>query len=331
MYGRAALRLDEIFGLRPLGTSLRQAALTVRGDRHTPRTRFDHTSLRILKPRLSAPLWLGRPARGRLVPIYNLVNRDRPPPVGGQGGWSVRVTRVRDFRGRGLTYDSHNGTDLAVPPGTVVVAAAPGRVLRVSSEFDRGGLKIFLDHGAGLATTYNHLARSLVRVGDQVRRAQPIALSGMSGIDGVIAFPLSTPHVHFNVWLDGEYVDPFAAPGETSLWRAPNRPVPHHPAPSDALEEVPPARWDHDAVAATIASCRHAKVREELGRIEDPALRAMSTLFQRNYYPTRFAERPSLYRSRTAPRDAARLDLPLEASHWDGVWFPDEPGAGHEH
>jgi hypothetical protein len=52
---------------------------------------------------------------------------------------------VRDFRGGTLTYDSHNGTDFAVPPGTIVVAAAPGRVLRASSEFNRGGLKVFVD------------------------------------------------------------------------------------------------------------------------------------------------------------------------------------------
>ena len=81
----------------------------------------------------------------------------------------MRVTQVRDFRGGTLTYDSHNGTDFAVPVGTEVLAAAPGRVFRVSNEFHRGGLKVFIDHGAGLITTSNHLARSLVRPGDVVR------------------------------------------------------------------------------------------------------------------------------------------------------------------
>ena len=36
---------------------------------------------------------------------------------------------ARDFLGTQLTYDSHNGTDFAIPLGTVVVAAAPGVVL----------------------------------------------------------------------------------------------------------------------------------------------------------------------------------------------------------
>jgi murein DD-endopeptidase len=151
--------------------------------------------------------WLGRRRADRRVPIYNLFNRT-PTPIA--DGWSVRKTQVRDFRGGTLTYDSHNGTDFAVPPGTIVVAAAPGRVLRVSSEFNRGGLKVFVDHGRGLVTTSNHLGRALVRDGDLVRRGQPIALSGASGIDMFLMFPWNVPHVHFNVWLNGEPVDPFA-------------------------------------------------------------------------------------------------------------------------
>src|SRR6185369_4667667 len=136
-----------------------------------------------------------------------------------------------------LTYDSHNGTDFVLPVGTVIVAPAPGKVLRVSSEFNRGGLKVFIDHGRGLATTSNHLARALVREGQTVRRGEPIALSGYSGIDSLIAFPFSAPHLHFNVWLDGAYVDPFAVeetptpppqapalPGETPLWKDGNDP-----------------------------------------------------------------------------------------------------------
>ncbi len=80
--------------------------------------------------------------------MYNLFNRT-PTPL--EDGWSVRKTQVTDFRGGTLTYDSHNGTDFAVPVGTVVVAPAPGKVLRISSEFNRGGLKVFLDHGRGCA------------------------------------------------------------------------------------------------------------------------------------------------------------------------------------
>ncbi len=306
----------EVFGLSPFGQRSREALRALRGDPWTPKTRFGLSSLGILKPRLSLPLWLGLPARGRLVPIYNLFNHLRPPP---EDGWSVRKTRVRDFRGGNLSYDSHNGTDFAVAPGTVVVAAAPGRVLRVSSEFDRGGLKVFVDHGGGLVTTSNHLSRALVSVGERVTRGQPIALSGMSGIDGVLMFPWSTPHVHFNVWLGGEYVDPFAHDGEPSLFRTAS-PTPHDGHAID--ETVEPTAWDLAAVDTAIATCRVPAVQAELRAIEHWGQRAMSTLHQRLYYPTRFPKGPPLMEG-PCPRQP-RLDLPFRAQDFDGVWFPDE-------
>lgn len=311
---RAPLRVAEVFGLSPIGTRLREALLAFRGDGHTPPTRFDHTSLRIFRPRMALPLWVGRAAHGRLVPIYNLFNRaERPRP---EEGWSVRVTTARDFLGTQLTYDSHNGTDFAIPVGTVVVAAAAGVVRRVSSEFNRGGLKVFIDHGGGLVTSSNHLARALVRVGDRVARAQPIALSGYSGLDGLTTFPFGAPHVHFNTWLDGEYVDPFAVEGETSLWRNRNRPVPA----GERDEEVPPSDWDFDAVERAIEAVYAPELRAELRAIAEPGERAMALLFQQNYYPTRFRERPRLY-TVTHAREG-RLDLPFRSEDFDGIWFP---------
>ena len=80
-----------------------------------------------------------------------------------------------------MTYDIHNGTDFATPVGTRVVAGAPGVVRRVSSEFHRGGLKVFIDHGGGLVTGANHLSRALVRVGERVSRGQLVAL--LVGVD----------------------------------------------------------------------------------------------------------------------------------------------------
>lgn len=321
MTGTPSLSALEVLGLSPFGQRGREALRALRGDPWTPKTRFGLSSLRILRPRLAVPLWLGRRARGRLVPIYNLFNHTRPPL---EDGWSVRKTRVRDFRGGTLSYDSHNGTDFAVPPGTVVVAAAPGRVLRISSEFDRGGLKVFIDHGGGLVTTSNHLARALVSVGDRVVRGQPVALSGMSGIDGLVTFPWSTPHVHFNVWLGGEYVDPFPYRDardelEPSLWRTAS-PTPHDGRPVD--EAVEPTAWDLAAVDTAIATCRVPAVQAELRALEHWGERAMSTLFQRLYYPTRFPRGPALIAG-PCPR-TPRLDLPFRAQDFDGVWFPDE-------
>ena len=310
----AGLRVSEVFGLSPLGARAAEALKALRGDPNVPPTRFDASSLKMFRPALALPLWLGRPARGREVPIYNLYNYLQPPP---EEGWSVRVTRVRDFLGTGLTYDSHNGTDFAVPLGTVVVAAAAGVVRRISREFDRGGLKVFVDHGDGLITTSNHLARPLVAVGDRVARGQPIALSGYSGIDGLSTFPWGAPHVHYNVWHNGRYVDPFAPPGEASLWRTGNWPTPLPAgAPDDAFAE---SEWDEDAVEASRAACRDEAARAEMDAAPDLATRAVTVMFHRLYYPTRFAVAPPLYRSES-PR-GPRLDLPFRAEDFDGIVF----------
>jgi murein DD-endopeptidase MepM/ murein hydrolase activator NlpD len=308
------IRPFEALGLEPLPLRAREAWLAIRGDASVPPTRFGLSSLRIFHPRLSVTTWLGRRRPDRQIPISNLFNRT-PTPL--SEGWSVRKTQVRDFRGGTLSYDSHNGTDFAIPVGTVVTAAAAGKVLRISSEYNRGGLKIFIDHGAGLITTSNHLARSLVEVGDEVERGQPIALSGYSGIDALVAFPWSVPHVHFNVWLNGDYVDPFAAPGEVSLWLDGNAPVGKDlPDSADAT----PTSWDEGAVRAAIEGCVDDDLRHELSREPEVGRRAMNVLFARNYYPTKFTKSPPLFPERAAR--AARLSLPFRSEDFVGIVFP---------
>jgi murein DD-endopeptidase MepM/ murein hydrolase activator NlpD len=301
--------------LSPWHQRLREAAFAVRGDALTPASRFDHTSLSILRPRWAAALWRGRRPFDRAVPIYNLFNRTPTPEA---AGWSVRKSQVRDFRGGRLTYDSHNGTDFATPPGTVIVAPAPSRVVLVKSEFHRGGLKIMLDHGAGLVTTHGHLARALVTAGQSVSRGQPIALSGASGLNFVAALGADPPHLHMNVWLDGEPVDPFAAPGEVSLWRGGDEPVPNSDATVDS--EIPPTAIDRDRVASQLALCADPMLVAELRAITDPTVRALTTMFVRNYAPMRFRGRVSPY-ARTTAR-SPRLDLPFAARDYDRVWLP---------
>jgi murein DD-endopeptidase MepM/ murein hydrolase activator NlpD len=307
----------DLFGLRPIPDALRQAALALRGAPHIPRSRFGLSSLGIFFPRLAVSTWLGqRPGADRVL-VTNLFNRTQTPVA---AGWSVLKTRVRDFRGGAMTYDSHNGTDFTCPVGTLVVAPAPGRVVRVSSEFNRGGVKVVLDHGDGLMTTSNHLLAPLVRTGDVVRRGDPIARSGASGLDMLTAFPWNAPHVHFNTWLNGVPVDPYALPGEVSLWRRPNDPG---PALADPQEPAPaPTPWDEDAVSATLAACRDPALLSQL-RAAPPELRAAETIFLRNYYPTAFPENPPLVRV-PFPR-TPRLDLPFR--DFSGAAMADTLGA----
>lgn len=312
------LSIGETFGLTPpLVRRLREVRVAARGDGSVPPSRFDATSLGIFQPSLSVKTWLGWRPGGGLLPVTNLPNRT-PTPIA--DGWSVRKTQVRDFRGKTLTYDSHNGTDFGIPIGTRVAAAADGVVLRVSSELHRGGLKVFIDHGAGLITTSNHLGRALVSPGERVLRGQVVALSAYSGIDAIVSFPWVTPHVHFNVWLDGEYVDPFAIDGERALWLHGND---ARTAEGDERDDFEPTAWDAARVDAAIDACRDPAVREELRSTRELDRRAMNVLFQQNYFPGRFSTRVPLFDVRH-PR-SGRLTLPFLRADYTRVWMADEP------
>lgn len=321
---RTPVGLVEALGLRPFALTLRQARLAIAGDATTPKSRFDLSSLRQLQPRFAVPLWIGHKPAGRRVPVTNLYNYLQPPP---ELGWSVRVTNVRDFRGGRNTYDSHNGTDFAIPPGMDVVAAAPAIVLRVSSEFHRGGRKVVLDHGRGLVTTYNHLARPLVTPGQRLRRGERIGLSGYSGLDALVGFPWTPPHVHFNVWLNCRYVDPFTPSSESapSLFRVHNDPKPARGADLDD-DRLEPTAWDEAAIATLVRHCVSAPSRREIEEAKTDVERAGAALLHYLYFPTRFdraalGEDFCLHRERFAREP--RLDLPFSWRDYDGVVFSD--------
>lgn len=318
------LSLREVLGLTD--TAAREAWLAIRGEKGLPGSRFGLSSLRIFTPRLAAATWRGKKLLGRRVPIINLFNRT-PTPV--EQGWSVRVTQVRDFRGGRLTYDSHNGTDFAMPPGTPIVAAAPGRVVARRSEYNRGGLKLYVDHGSGLMTSYNHLARALVQVGDVVTRGQRLALSGYSGLDALTSFLAVAPHLHFNVYLGGVQVDPFAAPGETSLWLGgENLPV---PATGEThRDDAAPTTFDGDAIALLESLLQDDERRARLQSITDLEQRAWALVIEACTYPTRFARSEAagvlFDDGASLTARAPRLTLPLRGEDFERVAFADDEG-----
>ncbi len=309
------LGLTEAFGLSPLKLRLKEMRRNIAGEPDAPRTQWGLSSVRIFKPGVGLVTWLGVRRADKRVPLYNFFNRVSAPK---DEGYSVKVSFARDVLGTRHTYDGHLGTDFAVPIGTPVVAAAEGVVLRVANDFDRGGLGVGIDHGRGLWTTCNHMARVCVRVGQVVKRGELVGWSGAAGMEFVLFFPWVAPHVHFNTWLNGEPCDPFAADGEASLWLDNNDPVPAQ------LAEIPasfaPTQWDEDAVQDAIAGCKHAPLRERIERVTPAASRAAEVLFHMNYRPASFARRPSLYRT-TYAREP-RLSLPFLAQDVSGLVFP---------
>jgi len=103
-----------------------------------------------------------------------------------EGGW---------FVGR-----SHLGIDLAARQGTVIKAAGSGYILLADWTPDFGNV-VIISHGEGISSYYAHALRLMVVQGQRVRRGQPIALLGSSGIS-------SAPHLHFEIWKSGKPFDP---------------------------------------------------------------------------------------------------------------------------
>lgn len=98
----------------------------------------------------------------------------------------------------------HRGVDLVAPAGTPVKAPADGVVETATTEYEparNSGTVIVLDHGHGLKTFYAHLGTLEVKPGQQVARGAILARVGMSGLT-------TGPHLHFEVWRDGQHVDP---------------------------------------------------------------------------------------------------------------------------
>ena len=101
----------------------------------------------------------------------------------------------------------HTGLDIAAPLDTPVGAAAAGVVVLATSSVDAHGNLVgygnyvVIKHGTHYETLYGHLDKLLVTVGQTVKQGQVIGLCGSTGWS-------TGPHVHFEIRLDGVYVDP---------------------------------------------------------------------------------------------------------------------------
>lgn len=94
----------------------------------------------------------------------------------------------------------HDGVDLAVPPGTNVLAAAEGVVKFVSSQPSMGTI-VAVDHGNGWESRYGHLQGILVTPGQKVERGTVLGQSSALNCQ-------DAPGFHFSIYLKGEPVDP---------------------------------------------------------------------------------------------------------------------------
>ncbi len=123
----------------------------------------------------------------------------------------TEVTLLKDYSNSALQYNStlrlwqaHKAIDFSAAEGTEVYAVMDGKVVEVTYNYLLGHI-VKLDVGGGMVVVYASLGKDIpVSTGDQVKKGSVIGYVGNTAkseaSDG--------PHLHLEVWLDDENVDP---------------------------------------------------------------------------------------------------------------------------
>lgn len=157
-----------------------------------------------------------------LARIVRQADQSKPPktnPLGGNlfavikeifsGGERVKNKEIffirpvaNTFLSRGFDAGKgHMGLDFPVKTGTSIVASAAGYVV-FSGYTAEDGYMIILMHSEGYLSIYKHCSGLTKKVRDRVLQGEVIALSGNTGL------ATTGPHLHFEVWKDGQVIDP---------------------------------------------------------------------------------------------------------------------------
>jgi murein DD-endopeptidase MepM/ murein hydrolase activator NlpD len=114
----------------------------------------------------------------------------RPPKTYSGGGfaWPAPGGSISQYYHYG-----HYGVDIDGSSGDRIVAAAGGTVTFAGWKSNGGGYQVWIAHGSGLYTTYNHMSSVSVGRGQSVSKGQRIGRMGATGF-------ASGSHLHFEVW-----------------------------------------------------------------------------------------------------------------------------------
>ena len=95
----------------------------------------------------------------------------------------------------------HFGLDIANKTGSPVYAPVSGTVVFADADLYYSGGTLILDHGHGVTSTYIHLSKLDVKVGDEIKRGDKIAEIGATG-------RVTGPHLDWRFNWKNERLDP---------------------------------------------------------------------------------------------------------------------------
>lgn len=104
----------------------------------------------------------------------------------------------------------HSGLDIAAPEGTDIVLPLHGEIID-TGDYYFNGKTVFVDHGQGVISMFNHLSKITVKEGDKLLKGEKIGEVGKTG-------RVTGPHLHWSLSLNETRVDPllFLPPREES-------------------------------------------------------------------------------------------------------------------
>ncbi|TGK25137.1 M23 family metallopeptidase [Leptospira stimsonii] len=162
------------------------------------------------------------PVLGGLIPAldFQLPNAPRVYRNGVHKGIDIYKKKDTDGQIRNLNFQ-----DEAVAPGDGIVVRADhsyspmtladyeyhtsqshkGTVTYVEKDF--GGRQVWIDHGNGVMTSFNHLSsiKSNLRVGSKIKQGEIVGTVGNSGLIEEAKGSMENTHLHFEIWVDGEF------------------------------------------------------------------------------------------------------------------------------
>lgn len=133
--------------------------------------------------------------------------------VGGEMTWPIpgysTISSPYGMRVHPITgvYTLHTGVDVKAPIGADFVAANDGIVTKAYFNPAYGNM-VMVDHGGGISTLYAHGSEILVRVGQPVKKGEPVLKVGSTGYS-------TGPHAHFEVRINGQATSPMEYIGGT--------------------------------------------------------------------------------------------------------------------